>query len=170
MGNLYTVQLEKFIWNAMRRNGSGRDLNILGTRGSWGTTWGSVTTRGSVTIVVLDARVQHQGTEQAGDEDEEEREERKGKDLLRQWSRQLRYQLRVQAVTRARRVKEERSGNRRVVGEVISLAGHRPGVGRLRDRVIMIGDHIHVILSAEFSNSRQQYADTRAAHTLVLGY
>ena len=170
MGSLYTVQLEKFIWNAMRRNGSGRDLSILGTRGSWGTTWGSVTTRGGVTIVILDARVQHQGTEQAGDEDEEEREKREGKDLLRQWSRQLRYQLRVQAVTRARRVKEERSGNRRFVGEVMSLAGHRPGVVRSRDQVIMIGDHIHELLSAEYTYSRQQHADTRAAHTLVLGY
>ena len=149
MGSLYTVQLEKFVLNALRRNGSGRDLSILGTRGSMGTTWGSVITRGSDTIVVLDARVQHQGTEQAGDEDEEEREERKGKDLLRQWSRQLRYQLRVQAVTRARRVKEERSGNRRVVGEVMSLAGLRPGVDRSRDRDSMARSHDIWILRAE---------------------
>ena len=151
MGCLYTVQLEKFVLNATRRKGSGRDLSILGTRGYWGTTWGSVTNRGSVTIVVLDARVQHQGTEQEGDENEEEREERKGNDLLRQWSSQLRYQLRVQAVTRARRVKEERSGYRSVNVGGMTPVVCGPGVGRPWDRMTMIGDHIHVILSVDYS-------------------
>ena len=51
-------------------------------------------------------KVQRQSTERAGDEDEEEEEEEEGKFAFRQWSRQLRYQLRVQAVARARRVKE----------------------------------------------------------------
>ena len=95
MGCLYSVQLKKFILNATKRKCCGRDQSILGTRGYWGTTWGSVTNRGSVTIVILDSRVQHQGTEQAGDEDEGEREKRKGDDLLRQWSSQLRYQTRT---------------------------------------------------------------------------
>ena len=162
MGSLYTVQLEKLVLNAMRRKGSGRDLSILGTRGYCGTTWGSVTTWGRVTIVVLDARVQHQGTEQAGDEDEEEREERKGKDLLRQWSRQLRYQLRVQAVTRARRVKEERSGNRRVVGEVMSLAACGPGSDSSRDHDIRTSGHDIFLLRAEHSDSRLLACEERA--------
>ena len=150
MGCLYIVQLEKFVLNATRRMGSGRDQSNLGTRGCCGTAWGSVT------IVVLDARVQHQGTEQEGDENEEEREKRKGNDLLRQWSRQLRYQLRVQAVTRARRVKEERSGNRSVNVGGMTPVVCGPGIGRSRDLVMMIGDHYYLLLSAELSNSLLQ--------------
>ena len=59
--------------------------------------------------------------------------------------------LRVQAVTRARRVKEERSGNRSVNVGGMTPVVCGPGVVRPRDRVIMIRDHIHELLSADSS-------------------
>ena len=90
-----------------------------------------------------------------------------GKLGFRQWSRQLRYQLRVQAVAVARRVKEERSGNRRVNGGGMTPFVRGPGVDRPRDLVMMNGIHRHVLLSADISISLQQCADRGTAPLTV---
>ena len=160
-GCLYTVELKKFVnpdLNATRRTGSGRGTDNLGTREIFGAT------RGSDTHVGSDIRVQHQGAEKEKGEKREgkETEEEGGLHARRKWSRQLRYQLRVQAVTRARRVKEERSGNRRVVGEVMSLAACGPGSDSSRDHDIRTSGHDIFLLRAEHSDSRLLACEERA--------
>ena len=62
------------------------------------------------------------------------------------------------------RVKEERSGNRRVFGEVMSLPCLGPGVARPRDRDIIVEEHDIVILRAETRLSRNS-ARARGLYT-----
>ena len=162
-GCLYTVKLKKFVnpdWNATRRTCSGRGTDILGTREIIGAT------RGSVTHVGSDIRVQHQGAEKGKGEEREEKETEEGGRALarRKWSRQLRYQLRVQAVTRTGRVEDKRSGNRRVNGGGMTPVARGPGIGRSRDLRVIIHDYDSMLLRADtkslsLRSRRRLYSD-----------
>ena len=83
----------------MRRDSGGRNHSTMGIRGS------GEANLSRVSLVHM-SKIQYQGTAKARGEDKEEKEEGKGEHGFRQWSRQLRYQLRVQAVARNPRVKE----------------------------------------------------------------